>query len=276
MHNANKVALLTLSIIVLVSVPSTILRADQDIAGNLLREAEQEADEIGNEYLRVSTLRDIAVAEAKTNNPKNALDIVLAIKKKRDDRNLILVEIAEVQAKSHHIKAAFQTVDKIDDGTDRAAAMVSIALAQLAAGDRQGALNTAHLIPAEVNRSRILMRIALTEAESGNITHAIEMAQHIQAPFLKDIALQGIALVQMKQRDDSGSVATAHLISRELSRAKAYRAIAAQQAYDGKEDASRLWISRLRSPLERASALLGLANGISDAKMSRSKAPSEQ
>ena len=198
MHNANKVALLTLSIIVLVSVPSTILRADQDTAENLLREADQEADEIGNEYLRVNTLRDIAVAEAKANNPKNALDIVLGMKK-RDDKNLILVEIAEVQAKSHHIKADFQTVEKIDDGTDRAAAMVSIALAQLAAGDRQGALNTAHLIPTEVNRSRILMRIALAEAESGNITHAIEMAQHIQAPFLKDIALQGIGLVQMKQ-----------------------------------------------------------------------------
>lgn len=79
MPTASMVALLMLQIIVLVTDPKTVYPADQSAAAQLLRQAEQEADVIGNEYLRENTLQDIAVAEAKANNSQKALEIASEI-----------------------------------------------------------------------------------------------------------------------------------------------------------------------------------------------------
>jgi hypothetical protein len=113
------------------------------------------------------------------------------------------------------------------------------------------------------------MHIALAEAGSGNVTHAIEMARQIPASSRRDVALQGIALIQMKQGDARGSLATAKVIGSELPRAKAYREIAAMQAQRTHQEEIRFWINELGSPLERASALLGAANGLLDTETPR-------
>ncbi len=120
------------------------------------------------------------------------------------------------------------------------------------------------------------MRVALAEAGSGNVTHAIELAQQIQAPSRKDMALEGIALVQMKQGNSRGSLATTLFIGSELARAKTYREIATAQTQRGRQEEIGLWINGLGSPLERASALLGAANGLLDVETTPPEEPCEK
>lgn len=117
------------------------------------------------------------------------------------------------------------------------------------------------------------MHVALAEAGSGNVTHAIELAQQIQAPSRKDMALEGIALVQMKQGNSRGSLATTLFIGSELARAKTYREIATAQTQRGRQEEIGLWINGLGSPLERASALLGAANGLLDVETTPPEEP---
>lgn len=76
------------------------------------------------------------------------------------------------------------------------------------------------------------------------------------------MALHGIALSQTRAGDIPGSLATASVIGSEVSRAKAYKEIAAAQTQRGDMEKARLWINKLASPIEKTSALLGVANGL--------------
>ena len=174
----NLVGLLLLQTVLCMTTPQTLLSAEGNLTGKLLEEAEHEAGGIDNDYLCENTFKDIAVAQARSNHPEKALEIISELSQ-RDDKNLTLIEIAEAQAKSHHVEAAFDTVTRIGDETDRAVAMEAVALAQLSEGDPAGALHTAHRIPGEINRSSVLMHIGLMACESGNVPHAIEMAHQI-------------------------------------------------------------------------------------------------
>jgi hypothetical protein len=73
-----------------------------------------------------------------------------------------------------------------------------------------------------------------------------------------------IAFIRAKDGDITGALAAARGIGSELARARAYRKIAAVQTQRGKMEQARCWINTLTSPIEKSSALLGVANGLLD------------
>ena len=108
------------------------------------------------------------------------------------------------------------------------------------------------------------MHIAIAQAHSSNVKSAMETVKHIEDAFRRSIALHDIALIQTKGGDIRGALATAGEMDDELSRARLYADIATIQAQRGETKKARLWINRLTSPVEKSSALLGLANGSLD------------
>jgi len=138
-----------------------------------------------------------------------------------------LLEIVEQQARWNEIDAALDTMSRIADASDWAAAMEVIAISQFKAGDQRGALHTAKLIPYEINRNCVWMYIGFEQARSGNVHGAIETAKHIEAPLRKNAVLLGIALLRANAGDIPGALTTAGNIESELSRARAYREIEA-------------------------------------------------
>jgi len=205
----------------------------------------------------------MAVVETNAQDLKEALEIASKIER-QDERDLTLLDIAKMQARSNQIQAALYTASRIVDATDQTAAMEAIAVGQLDAGDQTGALHTAKLIPAEINRSRVVMHIAIAQARSGNVQGAIETVKYIDDPLRRNMVLHDIAFTRAKDGDSPGALATARGIGSELGRGRAYRTIAAVQTQRGKMEQARCWINTLTSPIEKSSALLGVANGLLD------------
>jgi hypothetical protein len=93
---------------------------------------------------------------------------------------------------------------------------------------------------------------------------AIETVSHVEAPLRRNAILLGVLLIRAKDGDIPGALAAASSIENKLSRARAYRNIAAVQTENGHRGQAHLWINTLTSPIEKSVALHGVANGFQD------------
>jgi hypothetical protein len=70
----------------------------------------------------------------------------------------------------------------------------------------------------------------------------METIKHIEAPLRRHAVLLGVALIRAKDGDIPGALATAGNIESELSRARAYKEIAAVQPQNGDLRQAHPWI----------------------------------
>ena len=148
---------MTVNALVFVLLASSLTAAGAAISADRVAtrkargEAEHEALRIQNRFVRENLLHDIAIAEANAQDQKKALQIVSALRRS-GDKDFALLEIAEVEVKSHHVSAAWKTANMITDPLHQSAAIEAIAVGQFETGDQSGALHTVRLIADETMR----------------------------------------------------------------------------------------------------------------------------
>ena len=266
-HESCRFSMITKSVrcaffVLVIGTPAhSTFASSQSDARQVLREAEREASAISNQQMRERLLHDIAVAEAKAKNIRHALKLAAEMEK-AEDKDLALQDIAQIQAASGQIDAALRTAEKIQDSADRAWALETIASVQVGTKDFSGALETVALIPEDINRDGTLLQIALAQARNGKVTDSLDTVSQIGDILRKNVALEGIAVAQAIEQDYEEAVSTAELIKDQTVRAETYRDIAGIETRNRQMKRAHIWINRLSSPLDRSSALLGIANGL--------------
>jgi RNA polymerase sigma factor (sigma-70 family) len=153
-------------------------------------------------------------------------------------RMFVLMHVGAGQTKAGDRKSARETLRRVHlllgqmDAQERGGQPHNLASAQAEAGDYQGAIETAEAFLAEGSLAKV--NVAFTRAEAGDFAGALEMAgQMPESDWWKGNLLRGIGKLQAQR---------------------------------GREKAALEWIVRLNSPLERANALLGVAEGLVEAK----------
>jgi hypothetical protein len=222
----------------------------------------------------------IARAQAKDHDQvavqatiQEALQTALLIKPNEIRYYRTLPAIAQTQAEIGDIKGALKTAKMIKVEFQEDAfidAIKKIARAQACAGDIKGALETVKAINNGVEKVNALLEIAETQAEGGDIKGAFQTIKEIKVG--RFFILEKIAIAQAKAGDLTGALLTADAINVKdsVGRAHAFHAIAAARVKVGEAKKALAWASNLSTPIEKAYALLGVAEGLLSQKQAAS------
>ncbi len=193
---------------------------------------------------RSEVLRAIAIAQARAGDSQRALQTAGTIATPYMQTSA-LAEIAVVQAERGDqiaagttLRKAAQVASAIQDFAAKAPALLGIAQAQAKAGDRAAAIKT-------FRQARQTVRVSDDER-------------------YKTDALMDLAMVQSGVGDFSGAVETAEGIQDVYARAHAWRVIATAQG--GNREQVLSWLAKDGSPVKKAYAILGIAEGLLQGK----------
>jgi hypothetical protein len=107
-----------------------------------------------------------------------------------------------------------------------------------------------------------LQLISIDRADAGDITEALRTVHEMEAGFEKDTALLGIAASQARMGDVRGAVKATSQIQSERSKGDALYQIAKIAARQDGPARDFRWAAKSKDPFQRASVLLGLAEGM--------------
>ena len=206
-------------------------------------------------------------------------------------RNDALASIAAAQLYAMDTAAALRTTELIDQGLTRLLTWLNIALVQGKSGDQAGAANTvqrALQLAGDIRGTRhyhhvnLLGRIVAVQALSGDRNGAavtLDQATALSAaiaddpaaitdgfgfpdPSIKFSALVQLTMAQAVMGDATSVIETTDLIDFRGDEAFFLRLVAREQASWGDVEGAVAWATAVVDPYERASALVGLAEGI--------------
>lgn len=175
--------------------------------------------ELSNKRWAAAALAQIAAAVKARKPPdeaacESAFHQALAIVReipKDDDRNAVLVVIAQNEASAGRVAEALKTARSIADGESRTQALLGTGKAQIEAGDLVGAratLREAASIVAAKKGQRILSGLAEGQARAGDISGAMATARRIADMSARADALLATAQALSKCSESSCSGAT--------------------------------------------------------------------
>jgi tetratricopeptide (TPR) repeat protein len=252
----------------------------QDRAGALevLKQALDGAKAIPDENERADALGSIALAYVEAGDASKALRTAAMIESAvvATTQAEVLRMIAIMQARAGEIQGAFWTVGSIANPYMEASARAEIAVVQAERGDPIAASATlrkaaqvAAAVRESVAKAPALLGIAQAYARVGDRASAARTFQQArQAVRVSDDeryqadALLDVAMVQSNAGDFSGAVETADGIRDVYARAHAWRVIAAAQSGNGNRERVLSWLAKEGSPVKKAYALLGVAEGL--------------
>jgi hypothetical protein len=185
-------------------------------------------------------------------------------------RGFVLGVVASAQMKLGHRDAArktfHQALEAIDLWNQRL-----IVQRQAQGGDVEGALENARRL-SKVPQAQSLESIAIVQAQSGHFREALVTVQAIEPPEIRATALAQVAGEQKRAGDIAGATDTfekavriAHLSAPGLFDqvvARPLYAIARSQARAGDAGTALQWARREKSDRVRASAFVGIAEGM--------------
>jgi RNA polymerase sigma factor (sigma-70 family) len=171
-------------------------------------------------------------------------------------RAIALAAIARAQGKAGQTKEALKEIDKLPDLAVRAHVLMHLGAGQASAGDHKGARESFGQI-GQIGHGAL----ATAQGEAGDY----EGAKSTADAFLEEGSLGGvnIAFSHAKRGDFAGALKMTEELKRsEWWKGRLFREIARLQTLRDGDKAVRVWIGRLGSPLDRANALLGVAEGL--------------
>jgi tetratricopeptide (TPR) repeat protein len=207
---------------------------EEDAARETLQKA-LKTSAIQDEVSRAALLKDIAVAQAMTQDIAQALKTAATIP-----------EVAAVPAQPHFKLQALEAIAKV----------------QVEVGDERGLSETVAMVQGESEKAFILRGIAKARAEVGDIGGALNTAQAIKTELRKANALAGIAIAQLKSGDLRGALLTSLTIREGGRDAFILRNVVKAHAKRGDMDDYTVWFIDQCPPALRLNALLGWAEGI--------------
>jgi hypothetical protein len=216
-----------------------------------------------NKSLALHAWHRFMKAQAEAGDIKGALEIA-------SGSNWALGEIAEAQAARGDVKGALETISAITEESDKLSPLFSVAEAQAAQGDVKGALQTASLFPEEKagsgvwrTRTAVLGKIALAQAKAGDVEGALQttLSADGEVDGLNVGMVMNEAQANARSVDGKRWIQAVSRIKKAYDRDLALRDIARAQAKAGNADAALSWASELKSPEEKAFALLGVVKG---------------
>lgn len=215
-----------------------------------------------------ATLVSIVGPLTDARNVEAALQYATAIRS-ASDRAYALTWIASSQARQGDRPAALATLRQalaiagsLRSRHKRDEALGFIVRPQAEAGDIEAAVRTTELITDSLSRARAYREIAVVQAKSGDVAGALQTSRGIHHDSEKDDALAHIAAKQAERGDIAGALQTTTLIRTDGPSASALGQVAAMQARSGDAPGALTWASMQTSPLVKASALLGVAEGM--------------
>lgn len=186
--------------------------------------------------------------------------------------------IAVAQVRAGDSQGALQTVGSMGNPYMQASALAEIAVVQAERGDRLAAEATlrkaaqvASAIRELVAKAPALLGVAQAYARVGDRATAVKLFRQARQTVrvsdderYKTDALMDLAMVQSGARDFSGAVETAEGIQDVYAKAHAWRVIATAQGAHREQVLS--WLAKDASPVKKAYALLGIAEGLLQGK----------
>lgn len=225
--------------------------------------------QIENQPERETALSGIAEAAAQ-NGDVGTVRRIMGLTSEPNDAFSPTFKLAEAMAKSGDFRGAKALAETQESPNNKAIILSEIARAYWDKSERRASVNTieeaaetAEHIPDEMMKRRFLGSIGQAELEVGDPqAAAVSLAQGA-----KEVRnwreIPNIAADQARAGDIAGALDTArHAIM--FPRAYILRGVARAQAESGNSQAALSWITSLDSPEEKASSLVGLAQGILD------------
>jgi len=231
---------------------------------------------------RVKGLRDIGSVQAASDPVggmkllKDALDLANSIDNKDHRigaRINILVAMAGAQSKKgDHVSAvatirqALQESEALSDDETKTWALSGISIAAVKLGDLKTASEIRNRIDDHWGRNDTLLPTVDAQLEAGDIAGALETAKSIDDhDFLrKDIALGRVAAKQAESGDVAGALKSFEPIQTEPVKSVTLAAILTGQVKRGNAQTAVQTAMARTSPVERAIALLAIANTLVD------------
>jgi serine/threonine-protein kinase len=246
-HHSSGVSEVTGSIPTTISKPPTFPKHEEERFEHAYQEALQIAQKIEGEFVRSSTLRDIAEAMAKAGQVNRALQIAQKIEYDRSsalrDIAKAMVEAGQADQANQAFQLAFQIAQKIGDASDRFKALRDIAEAMAKAGQTeqanqafQLAFQAAQKIGDAWGRSKALSDIAKAMAGAGQVDRVLQIAQKIE--YDRSLELRNIAEAMAEAGQLDRALEVAETIDDPIARLQALAAIVAakREAEKGKSE----------------------------------------
>ncbi len=224
-------------------------------------------------------LYEVAKALARAGNLRMARE--MAEKLREQLRFVTWEEIAVEQAKMGDVKGALELASSIPRPIHRydnlpsvqLGAIGRIANAQAQTGDFKGALETAALIPPDVRgcdicgsyKDEVIGKIGRIRAERKQYLAALEIAGSLKF-YEKEEIIKTVAVTQADDGEIENALQTVSTIENIHYRATTFQRISLSWTKTGKKAAALAWAEKLSAPLERAHAMVGIADGLLSSK----------
>lgn len=174
--------------------------------------------------------------------------------------------VASLQAEIGDVKGALQSVEAIKGDPEATIWLLGIARAQAKAGDIEGALKTYQTYKTAKDHSLdylILTYIAVAQAKTGDSAASKKTFQEaFQVVGVTEEDLSTAPLLKVPSERAINSL----VLGQPCCTGSALREIAKGQAGVGNVDDALVWSTEQQSPKVKASALLGVAEGVLDQK----------
>ncbi|MFZ5877095.1 MAG: tetratricopeptide repeat protein [Nitrospirota bacterium] len=228
-----------------------------------LQGAARIAVDIPGSFIQGDALWQIASVQASVGDLEPALETARFIRAE-GMRQHALGLILSARADAGDVDGVRRTAAIYANGADdeqNSYANCLIAKASSRAGDVEGARRLIDTFDAD-DRLCALNVISIDRAAVGDITEALQAAREMESgSWRKDSALHEISEYQAKMGDVRGAVQTISQIRSERSKADALHDLAKSAASQGGGASDFRWASRIKEPFQRASVLLGIAEG---------------
>jgi|GEM_PF-6409271 len=257
---------------------------DRTAAASAIREANEIIPKIKDPKSRAFALRDLAMAQARFGDRQGAITTIKNMIETRqtiqeEDPSRIdmfnfndVAHVAESSAESGHREDAEYIIDLDirmmqsprvqEEAKSPAWRIIGEVRARL--DDVPGALEAEKQMTAAVYRGTLAPAIAEAKIRAGDFEGARQIANKEVHP---DTLLKDIAIAQIKRGDVQGAQQTVESICCKtpgalISRAEAFRAIAAARIVKGERKSLFEWAEDKSSPEEKIYSYLGIADGM--------------
>jgi len=225
-------------------------------------------EEIQNPATRDSALASTVRALAASGDFVFAREIAEQMKQ-GGHRDSALASIAEEEARAGNLPAARGTIDTMEAPSEIARARTSVGLIQTNQGDPLGAIQTASSISDPKARAEALIALAGTFARKKQgepavsaLAQGLEAAQIAGKEKMEPQFWRDVVGVQAWSGNVLDALQTTRRIQDEASRAWAIQFVTHKESAAGDWRLALSWAEEETSPLVRAYALLGVADGL--------------
>jgi hypothetical protein len=184
----------------------------------------------------------------------------------------VLAAIARAEGKAGRGKEALSEVERVKEAAVRAHVLIHLAAGQASGGDEKGATESFRRARAiieklpEGERHLPAHNLASAQGEAGDYRGALATVDAFRASE-EGISGVNVAFSRAQAGDYAGALKIAEGMTRDRWwKGNLLRAIAQIQTQRRREKDARAWIGKLESPLERANALLGVAEALAGVK----------